>query len=73
MVKREFHVLDMHCVSCKMRLEGLEDDLPGIRQISASYYRQSLTIVYDEGLVSEAQIIQAAKDLGYHLSVTETL
>lgn len=67
MEKREYRVPDMHCPNCKMRLEGLEDDLPGIQQIYASYHQQSLKVEFDEQKVSESQIIQAAKALGYQL------
>jgi hypothetical protein len=29
-------VTDIHCTACVMRLEGLEDDLPGVKRIRAS-------------------------------------
>lgn len=67
MEKREYRVPDMHCPNCKMRLEGLEDDLPGIHQIYASYHQQTLKVEFDEKMVSESQILQAAKALGYQL------
>jgi copper chaperone CopZ len=55
----------MHCSACVMRLEGLEDDLPGIRRISASYHRQEMEVEWDEAVLSEAQIIAAVKEAGY--------
>ena len=67
MEKRAYKVPDMHCPNWKMRLEGLEDELPGIRQIYASYHQQTLSIEFDERLVSEIEIIQAAKLMGYQL------
>jgi copper chaperone CopZ len=48
-----------------MTLEGIEDDLPGIRQISASYQKMQMTVEYDEAKVSEAQILEAVKSKGY--------
>jgi copper chaperone CopZ len=48
-----------------MRLESLEDDLPGVQQVSGSYQRQRLDVVYDEGEVSEAEIRAAIAELGY--------
>ncbi len=68
MEKRKYRVPDMHCPNCKMALEGLEDDLPGIQQIYASYHQQTLEIEFDERLVSETRILQAANDLGYPLT-----
>ncbi|MBN2393175.1 MAG: heavy-metal-associated domain-containing protein [Anaerolineae bacterium] len=66
-MKQTFHVPDMHCPSCVMRLEGLEDELPGIRHIAASYRKQRLEVEYDETAVGEAQIVAAAEALGYAL------
>ena len=64
-MKQVFHVPDMHCSACVMRLEGIEDELPGIRRIAASYRKQRLEVEYDEAQVNEAQIVAAAKTLGY--------
>ncbi len=66
-MKQVFQVPDMHCPACVMRLEGLEDDLPGIRRIAASYRKQRLEVEYDETQVTEAQIVIAAEALGYAL------
>lgn len=65
MIKKTFRVRDMHCPNCAMTLEGIEDDLPGIRQISASYQKMQMTVEYDESQVSEAQILEAVKGKGY--------
>ena len=67
MIKKLFSVKDMHCSGCAMRIEGIEDDLPGISKISASYHKQQLMIEYDESQVSEPQIFSAIHKLGYHL------
>lgn len=66
-MKQVFDVPDMHCPACVMRLEGIEDELPGIRRIAASYRKQRLEVEYDEAQVSEAQIVAAAEALGYPL------
>jgi len=66
-MKQIFHVPDMHCPSCSMRLEGIEDELSGIQHITASYRRQRLEVEYDPAQVSEAQIIAAAEAMGYAL------
>lgn len=64
-MKKTFRVPDMHCPNCAMTLEGIEDDLPGIRQISASYQKMQMTVEYNESQVSEAQILEAVKSKGY--------
>ena len=66
-MKQVFHVPDMHCPACVMRLEGIEDTLPGIRRIAASYRKQRLEVEYDESQVGEAQIVAAAEAQGYTL------
>lgn len=68
MVKHIFKV-EMHCTACVMRLEGLEDKLPGITQIRASYQKQQLEIEFDPSRVTETQIKAAAAKMGYTLMV----
>lgn len=71
MIIKDYRVPDMHCPSCKMRLEGLEDDLPGIVKISASYQKQLLHVEFDEKSLKEEQLIQAVKDLGYQIELIQ--
>jgi copper chaperone CopZ len=71
MFKVKYKVPDMHCSACSMRLEGIEDDLPGIRAIKASYHKQEMLVEFDETLVSEAQIQAAAQEMGYVLIPAE--
>jgi copper chaperone CopZ len=65
MVEKRFIVSDMSCSSCAMCLEGLEDDLPGVLEVKASYRKQEMLVKFDESKVTVEQIIAAAKDLGY--------
>ena len=67
MIKSIFNVPDMHCSSCAMTLEGLEDELAGIKRISASYHKQRLEVEYDEKLLTSQVIIATAAELGYTL------
>ncbi len=68
-MKKTYSVPDMHCVNCVMRLEALEDELPGIKRIDASYNKQQVAVEFDEAQVSETQIVEAAKKKGYTLKV----
>jgi copper chaperone CopZ len=65
MTKKTFRVLDMHCANCSMRIESIEDDLPGISGISASYHKQQVVVDYDESVVTDVQILEAVKKKGY--------
>ncbi len=63
--KAVFKVTKMHCTNCAMRLQSLEDDLPGVKQVDASYQKQRMTVVFDDAAVSIPQITAAAEKLGY--------
>jgi copper chaperone CopZ len=66
MIKKVFHLDGMHCSNCSMAIESIEDDLPGIKNISASYQKANMVVEYDELLVTEVQIINAVEKRGYH-------
>jgi copper ion binding protein len=65
MIKQVFRVTDMHCSNCVMRIEGLEDDLPGVQRVRASYKKQQVEVEYDENKVSADQVVAAIQQLGY--------
>jgi copper chaperone CopZ len=67
MQKIIFKVKNMKCGNCAMQLESIEDDLAGIRSITASYYKQQMDVEFNENIVSVEQIIQAAKQKGYEI------
>jgi copper chaperone CopZ len=65
-MKKTFRVPDMECPNCAMHLEGLEDELPGVKQINASYKKLTMEVEFDESKLSIEQIIAAANLIGYH-------
>ena len=65
MHKHTFHVSDMHCSNCAMKIESLEDELPGVKRVTASYKKAQVMVEFDESLVSIEAIIQGIKKLGY--------
>lgn len=68
-MKQIYRVADMHCPTCALTLEGLEDRLPGIQRIAASYRKQQLEVEFDAAQVSEVEIVAAAEILGYTLHI----
>ncbi len=66
MMKKTFRVPDMECPNCAMHLEGLEDELPGVKRINASYKKQLMEVEFDETKLTVEQIITAANAIGYH-------
>ncbi len=65
MTKKVFRVMDMHCANCPMIIESIEDDLPGIIDISASYHRQQVAVEFDDTVLTDEQIISAIRKKGY--------
>ena len=65
MTKQTFSVPDMHCSNCAMRIESLEDELPGIKNIAASYRKGQVSVEFDEKLISADAIIAAVGKKGY--------
>ena len=67
MTKKVFRIPDMHCSACVIHLEGIEDEVTGIKRINASYRTQQMEVEYDETQVTEQQIILAAQAHGYQV------
>ncbi|BAJ64708.1 MULTISPECIES: heavy-metal-associated domain-containing protein [Anaerolinea] len=66
MAKQRFSVPDMHCSACVMRLESLEDELPGVKQVKASYHKQEMEVEYDESKLTLEDLLEAVQKKGYH-------
>lgn len=64
-MKKIFNIDDMHCSACVMRLEEIEDDLPGVISAQASYHKQEMMVEWDDRQVGETQIIAAIQAKGY--------
>jgi copper chaperone CopZ len=65
MIKKTFKIPDMTCSNCAMKLESLEDDLEGVKEINASYHRLEMVIEFDESKLTVEQIVAAVKKKGY--------
>lgn len=68
MQKTTLRISDMHCANCAMTIESIEDDLPGIRRVSASYARSQVVVEFDETRLTLETIIQAIRSKGYTAS-----
>lgn len=68
MLKKTYKIADMHCPNCAMILESIEDKLPGIQAINASYKKGEMVVEFDETQVTEPQILAAVEKKGYHLA-----
>jgi len=69
MIKKTFRVEDMHCANCAMKIESIEDELPGIRNVTASYHKLQMIVEYDESKVTDIQIVEAVRKKGYSAQI----
>lgn len=60
------YTVNMHCPSCEMLLEGLEE-LPGVETVEADYRAQRLTLSFDPTVVTETYLLEAVKKDGYDI------
>ena len=63
-----FKVKDMHCAGCVMKLESIEDEIVGVKRITASLYKQQMEVEFDDAQIGLDKIIQAAKKKGYEIN-----
>ena len=55
----------MHCSNCVMHLEDLEDELPGITSINASYHKQQMIVDFNPAILPEIKLKEAIAKKGY--------
>lgn len=66
MTRTTFQVSNMHCSARAITLEGFEDELDGVKRVSASYRKQQVEVEFDEAVVTINQIVEAMRELGYN-------
>ncbi len=66
MLQTKTYTVNMHCPSCEMLLEGLEE-LPGVEKIHADYRAQKLTVTFDDSVVSEEYFVEAVRKEDYEI------
>ncbi len=67
MTGKTYRIPGISCSLCAMALQSLEDDLPGVKRVNASYRHQRLEVEFDETLLSEADLLTAIAQLGYEV------
>lgn len=65
MIKKTFKITDMTCTNCAMKIESLEDDLDGVKEVNASYHKLEMVIEFDETKLTDEEIVAAVKKKGY--------
>ena len=65
MISVTLTVPDMSCGHCKAAVEGELNGLSGVESSNADVEKGTVAVRYDEGRVSNEQIIEAIEEAGY--------
>ncbi|MBO4251676.1 MAG: cadmium-translocating P-type ATPase [Clostridia bacterium] len=69
MVKQKFDVGGMSCAACSSGIEKAVSRLDGVKQADVSLLEKSMTVIYDESLLSAETIIATVERLGYTAAI----
>lgn len=63
----EIKILDgaIHCDSCVARIESVVSKIPGVAEVSASGSDQTVSVTFNPGQVSVAEVRRRLDDVGY--------
>ncbi|MDR3683638.1 MAG: heavy metal translocating P-type ATPase, partial [Geothrix sp.] len=65
-MKTVIPVPDIHCPSCVLQIEALEDTLSGVTRIQASFADRTVEVEFDETRISVEELETAVQALGFH-------
>ena len=65
MQKTIFKIIGMHCSSCAMAIDGALEDTGKIQEAKTSYIKQQTEVIFDSQKISDEEIIQIIKKIGY--------
>ena len=71
-MKQKFDVTGMTCSACSAHVEKAVNKLEGVRRAEVSLMTNSMTVQYDEDVLSPGGIIDAVIHAGYGASLPET-
>ncbi len=58
----------MHCTACTLEIDDALEELEGVRESNTHYAKQQTEVTFEEGKVSEIEIIKIIKKTGYDAS-----
>lgn len=67
-MKQLFCVPSIHCSSCVMLLESLEEDLAAVKNVRVDLGRKTVEFEFDEDRINPEEIVEAIKQIsGYEV------
>ena len=70
MKKIKLKIEGMHCTSCAMNIDGELEDTEGVKQSNTNYAKQQTEVEFDPDRLTDNQIIELIKKVGYNASLT---
>ena len=68
-MKKSFNVTGMTCSACSAHVEKSVKKLEGIKSVNVNLLQNSMSVEYDESIISDDNIIKAVFDSGYGANV----
>lgn len=67
-MEKTFQIKGMMCSHCEARVNKAVNALDGVTSCTASAASSNAAVAFDEGRVSEAEIVRAIEDTGYDVA-----
>ncbi len=67
-MKKKFIVSGMHCAACSARVERTVSGLRGVNRAEVNLLKNTMTVDFEESVLTEEQICAAVKKLGFNAS-----
>jgi Cu+-exporting ATPase len=65
MVKKVFKIIDMHCTSCAMTIDGDLEDTGHVKSSKTNYAKAQTEVEFDPAKITEEEIFEVIKKAGY--------
>lgn len=65
MKKVVFKIIDMHCTSCSITIDGDLEDSHGVKSARTSYAKALTEVEFDPALINEQKIREIIRKTGY--------
>lgn len=69
MTKQLYDIAQIHCPSCVMLLESLEEDYPAIKNVRVNLIKKQAEIDYDENSMSSDEVVSAIEEISTYKAV----
>lgn len=65
MKKVIFKIIDMHCTSCAMTIDGDLEDTEGVKESKTNYAKAQTEVTFDPKKITEKEMLSIIKKSGY--------